>query len=315
MLVTVIIPCYNSAKYIAETIGSVQKQTHTDLELICVDNGSQDETCAIIKSFALQDSRIRLLHEPKKGANFARNLGIKNSSGIALQFLDSDDFLVPDKIELQLSKLLSDNADVVVSDRQVMDENLDLCLQKLTFEELEEDLLSVSIKKIISTGNPLFHRRAVNQVGGWDENLTSAQDWDFNIRMALTCKKIIYMPGSFYYSRKLNSSLSSDWIQVNENSVKVLNTHRSIIMESNAIEDKEVQKKIFFSYFISAIYSNRKQRIYELGLWGLQKNGTIHLSGLNKIICMFIGLKGTILIRSLYPNIRRMITRKKMIRM
>lgn len=88
-LVSVIMPCYNSERFVAQSIQSVLTQTLPDFELIVVDNGSSDHTVELIRS--IQDSRIRLLIENRKGVSAARNIGIRSAVGEFIAFLDSDD--------------------------------------------------------------------------------------------------------------------------------------------------------------------------------------------------------------------------------
>jgi len=104
-LVSVIIPVYNSEKYVSESIRSVLSQTYTDYEIIIVNDGSTDDSTSIIKGFG---SRVKVLEQPNLGAAAARNLGVKRSEGEFLAFLDSDDLWVEQKLEWQVSSLLEE---------------------------------------------------------------------------------------------------------------------------------------------------------------------------------------------------------------
>ncbi len=100
--VSVITPSYNSSKYIAQTIRSVQAQTLTDFEMIIVDDCSSDDTCEIVEQFCSQDSRIRLLRQPENaGAGAARTRAMRESSGRFIAYLDADDIWLPEKLEKQ----------------------------------------------------------------------------------------------------------------------------------------------------------------------------------------------------------------------
>ena len=105
--VTVITPSYNSAKYISETVRSVQNQTYDDWEMIIVDDCSQDNTCEIIESFIEKDNRIRLIkQETNQGAGAARTLAMRNSTGKYIAYLDADDIWLPDKLEKQIKFMI-----------------------------------------------------------------------------------------------------------------------------------------------------------------------------------------------------------------
>ena len=98
MMFSVIIPCYNMAQYVAETIESVKKQTYTDWECIVVDDGSTDDSRKVIKESVGEDSRFRLIHQKNKGVAAARNTAISKALGKYILPLDADDMLRPDAL-------------------------------------------------------------------------------------------------------------------------------------------------------------------------------------------------------------------------
>ena len=101
-LVSVIIPTYNRAHYVVEAVESVLAQTHKNIEIIVVDDGSTDGAEEILDPYK---DRIRYFYQENQGVSAARNLGIRNANGQYLAFLDSDDLWLPDKTELQLNFL------------------------------------------------------------------------------------------------------------------------------------------------------------------------------------------------------------------
>lgn len=104
--VSVIMPAYNAARFIGDAIRSVQAQTITDWELLVLDDGSTDDTCAIVKSMAEQDERIRLLPNGENmGVARTRNRGFELSRGEYIALLDSDDLWQPRKLEIQLAAM------------------------------------------------------------------------------------------------------------------------------------------------------------------------------------------------------------------
>lgn len=111
-VVTVIIPAYNAAQYIEETVKSVVNQTVTEWELIVVDDHSADETCEIVRQLAAGDRRIRLFcNEVNQGVAKTRNCALEQVRGQYVAFLDSDDIWYPDKLEKQLNLLKTECAD------------------------------------------------------------------------------------------------------------------------------------------------------------------------------------------------------------
>lgn len=109
-LVSIITPAYNTEKYIAQTIESVQKQTYKNWEMIIVDDCSQDDTVKIVEEYAKKDSRIILLKNCKNsGVSFSRNQALKHSQGDYIAFLDSDDLWIEDKLEKQINFMKDNN--------------------------------------------------------------------------------------------------------------------------------------------------------------------------------------------------------------
>src|SRR5579863_2245628 len=102
-LVSVIIPVFNGAGFIAESIESVRRQTHSRFECIIIDDGSTDNTAAVIQKWIAGDWRFSYFYQPNKGLSAARNSGLVRATGEFIQFLDADDILLPSKLEEQLA--------------------------------------------------------------------------------------------------------------------------------------------------------------------------------------------------------------------
>ena len=118
--ITVIIPSYNVEEYIGECLESLKKQTFTDFEVLCVDDGSDDGTVDIIKEYAVSDPRFQYVGMNHCGkAGLMRNEGIKRAKGEYLLFLDSDDFFEPELLEHSLNKIKEDQADVCMYDARL----------------------------------------------------------------------------------------------------------------------------------------------------------------------------------------------------
>jgi glycosyltransferase involved in cell wall biosynthesis len=110
---SVIIPAYNAARFIERCLRSLQVQTFPDWEAICVDDGSKDSTGGILDRFAAEDSRFRVLHKPNGGVGAARNDAMSMAEGEYVLFLDSDDFLHPQMMEICHTLAEKDGSDVV----------------------------------------------------------------------------------------------------------------------------------------------------------------------------------------------------------
>lgn len=121
--VSVIIPVYNVQNYLQQCMDSVIAQTLSEIEIICVDDGSTDDSLNILHKYAEQDKRVRILTQSNAGAGAARNRGLREATGAYLSFLDSDDFFEPDMLEKSVACIEQYNADFVVfeSDQYHMD--------------------------------------------------------------------------------------------------------------------------------------------------------------------------------------------------
>lgn len=184
LLISVIIPVYNSEKTIRATIESVLNQTFLDFELIIINDGSQDSTLDIISS--IQDTRIKVFSYPNGGISVSRNRGISHASGEFIAFLDHDDLWTPDKLELQL-KALQENPKAAVAYSWVdfIDES-----NQVIRSGSRVNVTSAAYAKLLSTNflytasNPLIRRNALLAIRGFDESVFGPEDWDLFIRLA-----------------------------------------------------------------------------------------------------------------------------------
>ena len=110
--VSVIIPVYNVEKYLEECIQSVLKQTYKNLEIILVDDGSPDNCPKMCDEWAKKDSRIKVIHKQNGGASSSRNTGLDVMTGDFMCFIDSDDFIAKNYIEVLYNNLIETNSDV-----------------------------------------------------------------------------------------------------------------------------------------------------------------------------------------------------------
>ena len=144
-LVSIIIPAYNTAPYIHRAIGSSLRQTHKNIEIVIIDDGSTDDTLRVVQSFAETDSRIRVLSQKNAGVSAARNHGISEAKGEYLYFLDSDDWLEDDAIEFML-KAQSEHPDSIICANynwNVMIEGSDLLLRDNPSERIPSRYMSL----------------------------------------------------------------------------------------------------------------------------------------------------------------------------
>jgi glycosyltransferase involved in cell wall biosynthesis len=111
--ISVILPCYNGGKYLSEAISSILKQTHKNIELIIINDGSKDDSLAVINSYAQQDQRIRVVSRENRGLVRSLNEGISLATGEYIARMDQDDISLAHRLEKQLAYMESKNLDLV----------------------------------------------------------------------------------------------------------------------------------------------------------------------------------------------------------
>ncbi len=186
--ISVIIPAYNSEKFIKRTIQSVLNQTYKDFEVIIVDDGSTDNTKEVVEEFQKKDSRIKYLWQENSGAPARpKNKGIKESKGKYIAFLDHDDEWLPEKLEKQL----------VLFEKQKNSKLRFVSSWGLIFNAKENQTYEHKIKKrgnvfqellannfILSCSSIFLKKEIFESVGFFDENLKFSDDWEMWIRIA-----------------------------------------------------------------------------------------------------------------------------------
>jgi glycosyltransferase involved in cell wall biosynthesis len=184
--VSVIIPAYNSMRYIEEAIQSVLIQSFTDFEVLVIDDGSTDDSREKILNISQRDERVRYIRQANQGVSAARNHGFNLSSGELIAFLDSDDAWLPNNLELKVHKILQEDFGLVHSDAFVMDENSknNNVIMKGQEGWLLRDILLWNSTQVLAPSSILVKRHVVNNVGLFDTHLSTSADHDFFIRVA-----------------------------------------------------------------------------------------------------------------------------------
>ncbi len=183
-LISVIIPVYNGEKTIRETIESVLNQTFSNLELIVINDGSQDSTLDIVSS--IKDPRLQVLSHKNAGKSISRNRGIEEACGEFISFLDADDLWTLDKLEAQLKALQANpQAAVAYSWVDYIDENGDFFRDGNHITMNGNAYEKMLIQNILENGsNPLIRKEALTEVGYFNESLKHAEEWDMWLRLA-----------------------------------------------------------------------------------------------------------------------------------
>ncbi|RLC39557.1 MAG: hypothetical protein DRH33_02555 [Candidatus Nealsonbacteria bacterium] len=206
-LISVIIPSYNSGKYLNEAIESVVNQTYKNLEIIIINDGSSDDTEEIAKKWQQKDERVRYInHKINRGPAAARNTGIKNAQGEYVAFLDADDVWLPQKIEIQIKKIKELGADLVFSNWYVWEPEKKIKIRAFESNPVEnnrKNLLSFLVKKNFgNSSTALIKRLVLEEVGLFDESLRFSEDYDLWLRFLLKGMRIAFINEPLIYCRK-----------------------------------------------------------------------------------------------------------------
>ena len=212
-VVSVLIPCYNAAPYIGATLESVLAQTWRPLEIIVVDDGSTDESAAIVRSYS--GAGVRLYQQENRGQTAALNTTLRYATGDFVQYLDADDLLDPDKITLQMARL-RDHPGYVASAEwgrfydspehtRFVPETVWRDMAPLDWlAESRADGLGMMFPAIWLIPMPL-----VRAVGPWAEDLTLNNDAEYFTRVLLAAEGILFCPGArCRYRSGIGGSLS-----------------------------------------------------------------------------------------------------------
>jgi glycosyltransferase involved in cell wall biosynthesis len=215
MLVSIIIPVYNAEKWIQETLASVRGQTYRDLEIILVDDGSTDDSVAIAEAtLARGDMLFRILRQANGGAACARNAGWRAARGSWIQFLDADDLLAPEKVELQIAKVSSETAvDVVYTEWQKLVwtggewKKVDLRTPVIQSDGLADIL---SDRNFLQLSSLLFKAEMLREAGGFDQSHEPIEDVGLCVKIAIAGGAFVKAPsdGPMSWYRDLPRSFS-----------------------------------------------------------------------------------------------------------
>ena len=195
MKVSVVIPCYNRARVVAETIQCVLRQTFPPDEIIVVDDGSTDNTIEVLESFG---SRLKIIRQKNAGPSAARNAGLAVATGEFVWFMDSDDLASLNKLEIQTAALEAEKADIAICpwikchlNGSRASAETHVLQQKGLPREMTRALVS---RWTIMLQTALFRRNLLNKIGGFDSSYLVAEDQLFFFKCLLAGAKTVHTP-------------------------------------------------------------------------------------------------------------------------
>lgn len=205
-LISVIVPVYNREDYILECLESVYNQKYRPIEVVIVDDGSTDNSISKVidykKSLKVKKNfTISVYNCKNRGATKARNYGLKKSKGEYIQWLDSDDLLLPDKLSSQIYAF-KNNIDVVYSKAQFFD-SIPSNLMNQFWGRKPQNNSSDYFEFPWQTMCALYKKSAIEKYGAWDEEFSLSDDWELSIRYTIMAKvKFLDKVSSLYRDHK-----------------------------------------------------------------------------------------------------------------
>jgi glycosyltransferase involved in cell wall biosynthesis len=243
-LVSVIIPCYNTADFVAETLDSVLAQTYQSFEVIVVNDGSPD-TDALERVLDPYRGRIAYIRKENGGVSSARNCGIRISNGELIAVIDSDDMWVPEYLAFQVDQLNANpSADIVYPNAVFFGagESGRWLAMKPSSPMPEVTFSSLVTEACVVVTSVLARKTALQRAGLYDETLGRCEDFDLWLRCVKSGSRIIYHHNVLLRYRRRPGSLSSDPAIMAANAAKVLRKALTKIQlsddERNLIERK-----------------------------------------------------------------------------
>ncbi|MBD1847853.1 glycosyltransferase [Cyanobacteria bacterium FACHB-63] len=219
--ISVIIPVLNGEKTIQETIQSVLNQTLTDLEVIVINDGSQDSTLSVVSR--ITDPRVKVFCYKNAGLSTSRNRGIAHATGEYVSFLDADDLWTPDKLKAQYEALQANpQAAVAYSWVDYIDETGKFFYPGNHITANGYIYERMLLHNLLENGsNPLVRKQAFAEVGDFDPTLTSAEDWDMWLRLSARYDFVaVPIPQVLY--RRSTHSMSTNTLKMETESLRML---------------------------------------------------------------------------------------------
>ncbi|MFZ4105875.1 glycosyltransferase family 2 protein [Flavobacterium sp.] len=300
-LVSIIIPTFNRAHLISETLESIISLTYQNWECILVDDGSSDNTKDLLEKYVLYDTRIKFYTRPNeltKGQNSCRNYGYYKSTGNWIKWFDSDDLFLPSALDF-MANLADSEYDVYITNLLIVDGITDKIInnKKSFSDNLITDYLIGKIAFYVC--GPTWKKSFLEkQTYLFDDNLSNLDDWDFNLRMIYNNPNIYYLDESLIKYRVYSNSLSHEIDKLNINEIKsefkAREKHMVLLKKINKPAKSllvNFTKKRYKYFFREALIKNHYSKFYFLNKLFIYQMKTLDLFGILKTLFAFLIFK------------------------
>lgn len=278
--VSIVMAAYNAGAYIEQAIASIIAQTYSNFEILIVNDGSTDNTDAVVEKFH-SDRRVRYIRQANAGQTAAKNKGIKESQGTFIAFCDADDFWHPEKLAKQLLKFDDERVGVVYSDIQSVNSSGEHIKTNEVLAGKAGDLLNeLLFYNFIPFGTAIIRSSCLAQNGGFNEQYRMGIDWDLWLRISVNWH-FAFVPEKLYFYREWEGQMSRNY---NGRYVGA----QTILKNFYLANSDKVRRSLYrqavsdiyanYAYHIS-LYEGYNSKLFTMSgkalLWGFDRKATI----------------------------------------
>lgn len=273
-LVSIIIPCFNAQRFIEAALQSALDQTYSPMEIVAVDDASEDGTLNVLRHYG---DKVRILSVPHGGGAAARNHGLKAAQGEFIQFLDADDLLHPGKIECQMEAQRRHPSDINFCDGVEISGTDEAVLRRFNARYDGGDPLLFVLRNEMQTSAPLHRKEGLAKVGGFREELPCAQERDLHLRLACSGATFHQTPETLYTKRRFPGSVSSRYERVLEQYGNILGPAFDNLSQRGALS--ESRARAFAEFMMRCARHALRRNMTDLALRYVAEAKRMHSGG------------------------------------
>ena len=309
-LVSVVIPVYNCYQYIDKCIESIRSQSYRNLEIILIDDGSTDGSSEKCDAFKNIDNRIMVYHQKNSGVCYSRNFGKKNASGNYIMFIDADDWIESNFVEVMLNKLLKNKVDACWSIKIFKDSEGERILSNIPIGIYNADKIlhkHFHGEFISPTWTALYDLRVIDKCE-FPNDIYMLEDYHFNAQVLSVCNNVMIIDDKLYHYRTNFDSAS--WASLNEKKLSCFHIYESLLEFYNRnnlnVPDDLIDVHVFCVKSISSMlvrYKTSKDIINTIkknARTVLRRSLTTNLIPINQRISIILCSVSPILFRTIF---------------
>ena len=214
--ISIVVPIYNGEKNLHNCLESIISQSFYDWEMILVDDGSKDNSYSICQSYANRDKRIKVIAQENAGVSAARNVGLQNSSGEYIVFVDSDDSLQGDALKEMLDIMKKSGADIVICGYKYISKNRVVykCAKResiLGSKEIGDFIQRDYLEWLVAAPWGKLYRKSILPQSGFDETISLGEDLKFNVQCFCNSEHIEILDVALYMYNDTSNSLTKTY--------------------------------------------------------------------------------------------------------